>query len=232
MSETKTTTNKDLIEKMFSVGAHFGFSKSRRHPSTKKFIFGVKNKTEIFDLEKTSALLPAVEDFLKEVSAKGKKIVFLSSKPELASVVKDSANSISMPYVARRWIGGTFTNFDTIKKRIGLLINLLDRKEKGDLAKYTKKERLMFDRQIEDLEDTFGGLKGMEALPAALVVVDPKEEEIAVKEAIKMKIPVVAIANSDCDITKVDYPLVANDNSKDSVALLLGKIVDFYRAGK
>lgn len=232
MNEIKTTTNKDLIEKMFSVGAHFGFSKSRRHPSTKKFIFGVKNKTEIFDLEKTSALLPAVEDFLKEVSAKGKKIVFLSSKPELSSIIKESANALSMPFVARRWIGGTFTNFDTIKKRISLLISLLDRKERGDLAKYTKKERLMFDRQIEDLEETFGGLKSLDSLPAALIVVDPKEEEIAVKEAIKMKIPVVAIANSDCDITKVDYPLVANDNSKASVELLLEKIIDFYKSDK
>ena len=139
---------------------------------------------------------------------------------------------IGTPFVQNRWIGGTLTNFDEIKKRINRLQELTEKKEKGELGMYTKKERLMFDREIEDLEKTFGGLLPMkESLPKALFVIDPKKEFIAVKEAQDLGIPIVALANSDCDISKIEYPIAANDSVLASVKFFTARIVEAYKKG-
>lgn len=221
-----------LVEKLFKAGAHFGLSKSRRHPSTKGFIFGAKNKTEIFDLEKTEASLAKALEFIRSVAAAGKQILVVSGKSEALAAVKDAAGSTGQPYVAGRWIGGTLTNFGEIRKRIEKYENRQKEKEKGELAKYTKKERLLIDREIENLEIMFGGIVSMKEKPGALVVIDPKREEIAVLEARQMNVPVVALASNDCDITMVNYPVPANDSSRDSVKFFLDEVASAYNAGK
>jgi small subunit ribosomal protein S2 len=221
-----------LIEQMFKVGAHFGYSKTKRHPSVKPFIFGVKNRVEIFDLEKTGKSLEEAKEFAKNIGSKRKKILFVSSKAEAVKIIKNEASSIDAPYVVGRWIGGTLTNYDEIKKRIARFLKLESDKEKGLLGKYTKKERLMIDREIEKLDKNFAGLTSLEGLPAALFVVDPKKEEIAVKEANDKGIPVIALANSDCNIKKVTYPITANDSSKMSIEFFVKEIMSAYEEGK
>lgn len=234
----KVTTEKDtqnkspLVEAMFKVGAHYGFIKSRRHPTVKPFIFGVKNRIEIFDLEKTSAQLEAAIEFVKNVAASGKQVIFIGSKSEARQAVKEAAERIAQPYVAGRWIGGTFTNFEIIRKRVEKLLDLTSKKEKNELAKYTKKERLMIDREIEKLNDLFGGITSMNHLPGAIFIVDPKREYIAVAEAILRKIPIVALSGADCDVSNITYPVVANDASVDSVAFIADKISAAYAEGK
>ncbi|MBC8465074.1 MAG: 30S ribosomal protein S2 [Parcubacteria group bacterium] len=220
------------ISDMFNAGAHFGYSKARRHPSMKKFIFGVKNKTEVFDLEKTVGCLSDVETYIAELAEGGKKILFVGGKPEARKAIELAGTTLSMPYVASRWIGGTLTNFSEVKKRVARLEDLTEKREKGELSVYTKKERLLFDREIEDLEARFGGLRGMREMPAAMFVVDPKAEEIAVLEATKKGIPVVALASSDCDAKMVKRVIPANDSSRGSIELFVNEIVEAYKSGQ
>lgn len=226
------TDNKQAIESMLEVGAHFGYSKARRHPSTKTFIAGTKNGYEIFDLEKTSQQLEKAIEFVSQVTKDKGQILFVSTKRELASILKDATLKIDQPYATGRWIGGTLTNFEEIGKRVKRLETLQEQKTKGLLAKYTKKERLMIDREIVDLEERFGGITNMKFKPKAMFVIDSKHEEIAVQEAINEKIPVIGISNSDCDIDALTYPIIANDSSVKSVRFFMDKIVEAYRSSK
>jgi len=227
-----TTPDKNLIEKMFNVGAHYGYAKARRHPSTKKYVFGIKNKTEIFDLEKTSVELEKAKAFVTELSKAGKVILFVSSKPEAKKIIKEAAESLDMPYVAGRWIGGTLTNFDSIKKRAEKFVDLFEKTEKGLLDKYTKKEKLLISRDMDALEAKFGGITTMTQLPHALFVVDLKKENIAVKEAQSKNIPVISISSTDCDISSVEYAIPGNDATLKSIEFFVNEIRDAYRAGK
>lgn len=227
--EIKEKANNSVIENMFKAGSHFAFAKSRRHPSVKSYIFGVKNKVEIFDLEQTSMLLDKAKEFVKKLALEGKQILFVGGKNESQDVIRLAAQSIGMPFVAGRWIGGALTNFSEIKKRIEKLETLTSQREKGELAKYTKKERLMIDREIVNLDRFFSGLIPMKAKPAALFVIDPKREKIAVKEALDMGIPVIALAGSDCDISLVNYPIPGNDSSISSIRFFTQEIVNSYK---
>lgn len=232
MATTGTANKEALIEKMFSVGAHFAYSKSRRHPSVKPFIFGAKNRVEIFDLEKTSDLLVAAREFVQKLGSEGKIILFVGGKNEAFVATREAAKSLGQPFSSPRWIGGSLSNFAQIKKRIDRLHELTGERSEGILAKkYTKKEQLMIDREIERLEDKFGGIASLTTTPAALFVVDPKREHIAVTEAKDMGIPVIALLNSDCDLSLVDYPIVANDATLGSIKFVLDEIVAAYRDG-
>ncbi len=230
--EKEIQAKSPLIEAMSKVGAHYGFIKSRRHPTVKPFIFGVKNRVEIFDLEKTSVQLETAIEFVKNIASTGKQILFVGSKSEARKAILDAAERVAQPYVASRWIGGTFTNFEIIRKRVEKLLDLTSKKEKNELAKYTKKERLMIDRDIEKLNSLFGGISSMNHLPAAVFIADSKKEHIAVAEAIHRNIPIIALAGSDCDISNIKYPIVANDASIDSVAFIADKISAAYAEGK
>jgi small subunit ribosomal protein S2 len=227
----ENTVNQVQIDNLFKAGAHFGFSKSRRHPSMEDYIFGVKNKVEIFDLEKVALQLAEAKNFMHALGKKRQKVLFVSSKNEARGVIKASATSIDMPYVAGRWIGGTLTNFSEIKKRIARLVDLTTKRDKGELNKYTKLERLHIDREIEELDDTFGGLVGMDGLPHALFVVDTKHEEIAVTEAHKVNIPVVGILNSDCNAADATHYIPANDSGVASIKYILQELVASYEEG-
>ena len=232
MQQEATAKNAELIESMFKVGAHFGYSKSRRHPSMAPYIFGAKNKVEIFDLEKTTETLKEAKEFIVKCGKEGKKILFVGGKNEARDAVRKGATDILMPYVAGRWIGGTITNFSEIKKRIELLSELMEKREKGELSKFTKLEQLHIDREIEDLNKMFGGLRSMKALPDVLFVVDAKQEDIAVSEAKKAGIPIVGILNSDCNMNDVSYHLIGNDAGMASIQFFVTLVVDAYQAGQ
>lgn len=228
----KTTTNDPKIDELFQAGAHFGFVKSRRHPSAKPFIFGSKNKIEIFDLEKVKVELEKALNFIEEKASEGAAVLFVGGKSEARRAIKTTGEALSMPYVSGRWIGGTLTNFPEIRKRVSKMEDLMSQKEKGELGKYTKKERLLIDREIDKLNTFFSGLTLMKALPKVLVIVDPKKESIAVTEAKRMKIPVVALAGSDCNLNSVEYAIPANDSSVASIGLILSEIKDSYLKGQ
>ena len=213
---------------MFKAGAHFGFSKTRRHPSVSPYIFGVKNKVEIFDLEKTSELLEKAKAFAATLGKEGKTILFVGGKSEARNATKIGALSVNMPYVDGRWIGGTLTNFVQIRKRVEKLERLTSEREKGELAKYTKKERLLIDREIANLERFFSGVVSMKELPKAIFIIDPKKEKTALKEAQEIGIPVIAIAGSDCNIKSIQYPIVGNDSSQTSIQFLTQEITKAY----
>ncbi len=230
MSATKASTID--IESLSRAGVHYGRQKGRRHPTAKRFIFGAKGQFEIFDLEGTVAELARALEAARAVGERGGQILMISGKTEARGAIKDAASSAGLPYVAGRYIGGTLTNFGEIKKRIARMENLIDQKEKGELAKYTKKERLLIDREIETLKEKFGGISNMKTLPAMLYVVDPRKECIAVREANELGIPVMALASSDCNMTELAYPIPGNDALESSVRLITDKIALSYKEGR
>jgi small subunit ribosomal protein S2 len=215
MAEEKVVLN-EQIERMFKAGAHFGLAKSRRHPSVKSLIFGAKNRVEIFDLEKTKDYLEKAKEFVKSIAKHNGMVLFVGGKSEAQDATRKTAEALGMPYVAGRWIGGTFTNFPNIRKRVERLEMLMDQREKGELGKYTKKERLLIDREIEKLQRFFSGITPMKELPKAVFVVDSRYEEIAVTEAHKVGIPVIALSGSDNNLKDVEFPIPGNDSSISS----------------
>lgn len=214
------------IQDMFEVGAHYGYSRTRRHPTTKQFIFGSKNRTDIIDLEKTDAQLTRVQELLSSIVGSGRQVIFVGSKPELRDLVKTTAESLGMPYVDERWIGGTLTNWKQIKSRVVMLEDLGGKSEEGTLMYKTKKEKLLLERKIEKLERRFGGLSNLKGIPAAVIVVDAREEINAVTEAHMMGIPVIGLVNTDNDISLVDFPVVGNDNSRKSVDFFMKQFAE------
>lgn len=222
----------DIVKDLFEAGAHFGYKKSRRHPSVRSFIFGQKNKVDIFDLEKTAELLLKAKDFVREKASANEQILFVSGKNEAKYILANASDSIDMPYVAGRWIGGTLTNFSEIRKRVERLEDLISQKEKGELAKYTKKERLLIDREIEKLKKMFEGIIPLKSLPKALFVIDTKKENIAVREAKFLKIPIISLSGSDCNVEESDYFIPANDSLTSSIRFFVGEIASAYKEGK
>jgi small subunit ribosomal protein S2 len=231
MSDSTAQQN-DMLQKLFSAGVHYGYSRSRRHPSTEPYIFGVKESIEIIDLAKVEELLEEAKRFVHGLGAEGKTLLLVGGKHEARHAVQHAGERTGLPYVCGRWIGGTLTNFPEIKKRIDRLENLRTRREKGELQKYTKRERLMIDREIAKLEEKFGGLVGMEEVPHAMFVIDSGFEHIAVAEAIEKGLPLIALSNSDCNISNIDYPIVGNDTARASVTFFVEEITRAYEEGR
>ncbi len=217
---------------MFEVGAHFGYAKSRRHPSTMPYILGKKSGTEIFDLEKIAKKLEEAKEFIAKVAKEGKQLLLVAGKPEARGLIRDIAEKIEMPFVAGRWIGGTLTNFEQIRKRINRLIELTDQRDKGLLGKYTKKERLLIDREIVKLEEAFGGIVNMTKKPGAIFIVDTDKEKNARDEALKTGVPIIGLCSTDCDITTIKYPIPANDSSVKSISYFTAEIANSYKDNK
>jgi len=228
-----TPTTQTLIERLFSAGAHFGFKKSRRHPTVTPYLFASKDGNDIFDLEVTAGLVETAANFLEEAGKNGKTVVFVGTKDEVSRIVKDMAEKVSMPYVTNRWIGGMFTNFSEIKKRILRLESLTQEQESGELErKYTKKERVLINREMDKLEFNFGGIKTLTRPADIMLVVDPRHDSIAVSEARDLGIPVIALLSSDCNVSQIKYPVVVNDALQSSVALVLHELVVALETGK
>lgn len=228
---TKADVKPETLEKYFEAGAHYGLARSRRHPSTMDYIYGLKEGIEIIDLEKTQRLLDDAIEFARQLGEEGEQIMWVTSKNEANRVIHNIAASLDHPYVTGRWIGGTLTNFDNIRSRVEKLDELESKRESGELEKYTKKEQMLFDREIDRLRDKFGGIRNMTDLPAAAFVVDTKAEDIALQEAKQKDVPVIGLCNVDCDINQVDYPIVANDGAIDSIRLFTQMIRDAYADG-
>ncbi len=221
-----------IIEQMFKAGAHYGYSKTRRHPSVSSYIYATKNKTDIIDLEKTGVMLENALDFVKNLGALGKTILFVGTKPEAKDITKNAASSLNMPYVVERWIGGTLSNFTEIKKRITELENYRKDSTEGGLDKYTKKERVVMAKKMEKLSRYYSGLICLKKIPDALFIIDAKSEHIATTEARKSGIPVVALVNSDSNIKGIDHPIIANDSGIPSIKFFTFTIANIYKEGQ
>lgn len=224
-------SSQNIAEEMFQNGVHYGYSKSRRHPSVLPYIFTTKNGVDIINIEKTEILLEKAAEFISGLASSGKTILFIGTKPEARQQVVEVALSLNMPYVSERWVGGILTNYPEIRKRITKLLDLRSQKEKGDLEKYTKKEKLLIAKEMENMTRNFQGLTSITKTPDAVVVIDPRKESIAVTEAQKMGLPVIAILNTDCNLKEVNYPIVANDASVSSITFFLNKIKEAYTKG-
>ncbi len=231
-AKTEKETNDTIIEAMFKAGAHYGYSKTRRHPSVSKYIHTTKNKGDIIDLEKTGIMLEDAALFVKNLGAQSKTILFVGTKPEAKVATKEVAESLHMPYVVERWIGGTLSNFTEIKKRIAELENYQKDSVAGGLNKYTKKERVVMAKKMEKLARYYTGLLGLKKSPDALFVVDARSEHIAATEARKSGVPVIALVNSDSNIKGIDYPIVANDSAVPSIKFFTAAVGSAYGDGQ
>lgn len=227
----KTQVDTTTIEAMFKAGAHFGYSRARRHSSVRAHLYGAKNGVDIIDLEETVKMLETAKEKMRELGKSGKSVLFVGTKQEVRPIIEAIAKSLNMPYVTERWVGGALTNWPEIKKRTNRLKELTDKFAKGELEKYTKKERLLFEREMAKLSIEFGGLLGLEGTPGALVIVDPRQEHIAVSEANKMKIQTIALLNSDCNKNEITYPILGNDSALESVKFFLGALQDALTEG-
>jgi len=221
-----------LIESMFKVGAHYGYSRTKRHPSFVPILFGAKDRVDIIDLEKTGSFLSSALEFIKKTAQENQTILFVGTKPEARRAIQEVIVPLGAPYVSLRWIGGTLTNLSEVRKRVARLEELQQKFDKEELEMYTKKERLLLERELNDLVRKFGGIVSMTHLPKVLCVVDPKNEHTALREAKIKNIPVVALAGTDCDIGAVTYPIPANDSAQPSIRFFMEKIAEAYKDGQ
>lgn len=226
-------SDKNLVSRLFEAGAHFGFKKSRRHPTVTNYLYTTKDGSDVIDLEKTQASLTAAKETIKEAGSLGKTVLFVGTKDESSRVVKEAAEKAEAAYVTNRWIGGMLTNYSEMKKRINRLEVLEAEKANGELErKYTKKERVVIGREADKLAFNFAGLAKLTKLPDMLVVVDPRHDHIAVAEAVEKNIPIMALLNTDNNAAQITYPIVANDSLKSSVTLVMEELAAAYVEGK
>jgi small subunit ribosomal protein S2 len=224
----ETTTKKSEfnldVEEMTKAGLHFGHKTMRVNPKMKPYIFGVRNGIHIIDLGKTVQKFDEALKFIQKLITEGKSLLVVGTKMQFSELVKEVAGQTSLFYVSERWLGGTFTNFETIQKRLSAFKELEQKKATGELEKYTKKERAKFDQKLKDFEMKFGGIKNMVKLPDAILVLDMKKDHLAIKEAREKGITVIAIAHTNVDPTLANYAIPANDDSFSSAKYIMEKI--------
>ena len=227
MSST-TTTIKELLE----AGAHFGHQTSRWNPRMKRYIFTKRNGIHIIDLEQTANMLDKAREFVRQVVSEGGSILFVGTKKQAQESIEQEAKRCGMYYVNQRWIGGMLTNFATIQARIDHLVRLEDQQARGEFNRLPRKEALKLEEEIARLNHQMSGFKEMTSLPSALFIVDIVKENIALAEAKRMGIPVVAISDTDCNPEIIDYPIPGNDDAIRAIKLICTKIADVIIEGK
>jgi small subunit ribosomal protein S2 len=220
------------MRKLLETGVHFGHRTNRWNPKMDDFIFAARNGIHIIDLQQTLANLNEYYDMVRDAVADGATILFVGTKRQAQETIEHEARRCSMPYVSTRWLGGTMTNWKTIRGRIDKLKELEQRRDSGDLEKLNKKEQLMIERQIEKLRLRLDGLRDMKRLPDLLVVVDTEREETAVKEANILKIPVLGLVDTNGDPDTVDYIIPGNDDAMRAIRLVIGSVADAVLEGK
>jgi small subunit ribosomal protein S2 len=226
--EETQVTMKALLE----AGVHFGHQTKRWNPKMRPYIFGERNGIHIIDLHQTARLLAEAQEFLADLAARNGRIVFVGTKKQAQGTVQQEAERCGMFYVSRRWLGGTLTNFVTIRSRLQYLRNLESQYLSGQLNMLPKQEAMAKEQELEKLQRSLGGLKMLSQRPSALVVVDPRREELAIKEANRIGIPIVALVDTNCDPDVVDYVIPANDDAIRSVRLILSRLADAIIEGR
>ena len=234
-ASVKVTADKDFgldLEEMTEAGLCFGHRVSQIHPKMKPYICRTKDTVHIIDLKKTAKEFEDALYFIKKIISENKTLLLVGTKIQVKDLVKEFSEGCDLLYVNERWLGGTFTNFKTIKKRIEYFKDLEKKKETGELRKYTKRERIKIDKELKNLEVKFGGIKNIEKLPDAFFVLDIKRDNLAVKEARKKGIKIIAITDTNVDPTLTDYPIPANDDAISSVKYILEKVAEVIKKSK
>ena len=220
------------MKQLLEAGVHFGHQTRRWNPKMERYIFTERNGIYIIDLQKTVKKVEEAYNFIKEVAESGKTILFVGTKKQAQDSVKEEAERVGAYFINQRWLGGTLTNFSTIRKRIDRLTELERMEEDGTFELLPKKEVIILKKEKERLEKFLGGIKGMTELPGALFVVDPRKERIAVAEARKLNIPVVGIVDTNCDPDEIDYVIPGNDDAIRAVKLLTERMADAFVEGR
>lgn len=220
------------LEELLKSGAHFGHKVSKWHPKMAPYIYGNKNSVHVINLEQTVKCLKKALDYVKTLASQGKIILFVATKEQAKDITKKIAENCGMPYVSEHWIGGMLTNFKELQKRVKHLIKLEEDKARGKLQKYTKKEQLDFNVEIEKLNKMFGGVKKMEKAPDVIFVVDIKREKTAIREAVRKKIPIIAILDTNVNPESIAYPIPANDDALKSLEIIITTIGDAVKEGR
>lgn len=220
------------LSDLLAAGVHFGHQKSKRHPGMTPYIFTTRQDVSIIDLEKTQSMLEAAAKAAELLASQGKTILFIGTKNQASALVKKYAEACEMPYMHNRWLGGLLTNFKNVIEVPKKLVSLKLRRETGELKKYTKKEQLEFDREIDRLSLSVEGLQNMTKLPDAVFVVDLKEEKTALTEALQLNIPVFAMCDTNTNPREITHPIPANDDAVKSIELILSTMADAINAGK
>lgn len=219
-----------LIE-LLKAGVHFGHKTSRWHPKMAPFIFGERGGVHIVNLEKTQEQLASAFEFVRGLGREGKVLLFVGTKKQAQEIIKKSASEIGMPYVERRWLGGTITNWAELYKLIKKYLDLKGKQGRGDLAKYTKKEQLDFSKEIERMNQLIGGISTLVKIPDALYIVDVKQEETAVREANQKKVSIVALCDTNVNPETVQYTIPGNDDAVKSIELITRLVTEAYKEG-
>lgn len=217
---------------MLKCGVHFGHKKSKRHPKMVPFIFTTKDEVSILDLEKTTEYLKEALQYIEDLVRNGGTLLMVGVKNQGRDQVKEAALSCGMPYVNTRWLGGTLTNFSIISKMIKKYKKYKDAIEKGEFAKYTKKEQLDISREVEELEGLIGGIQNLTKLPEAIFILDLKKDKTALAESLRKKVPVVSLCDSNVNPENIDYPIPANDDAVKSISLMVNLIASAVNEGK
>lgn len=220
------------MKQLLEAGVHFGHQTRRWNPKMKKYIFTERNGIYIIDLQKTVKMMEQAYNFVRDLAANDGNILFVGTKKQAQEAVKEEATRSNMFYVNHRWLGGTLTNFQTIRKRIERLHELERMEEDGTFDVLPKKEVVLLKKEQAKLEKFLGGIKYMKKLPDAIFVIDPRKERIAVAEARKLNIPIIAIVDTNCDPDEIDYVIPGNDDAIRAVRLFTGKIADAILEGK
>jgi small subunit ribosomal protein S2 len=224
----ETITVKQLLE----AGAHFGHQTGHWHPRMKSHIYTQRNGIHIIDLEQTATLLEKAYAYVRDLISSGETILFVGTKRQAQEAIAEEAKRCGMYFVNQRWLGGMLTNFVTIQARIDYLVRLEDRKDRGELDYLPKKEKLKVEKEIAKLNKMMGGFKEMVKLPGALFIVDPTKEKISVAEAKRVRMPIVAMVDTDCDPQKIDFPIPSNDDAIKAVRLVCSRMADAVIEGK
>ncbi|MBI4300315.1 MAG: 30S ribosomal protein S2 [Chloroflexi bacterium] len=219
------------MKMLLEAGVHFGHQTRRWDPRMRRYIFTERNGIHIIDLQQTVGKLDEAYAQASEVAADGQEILFIGTKKQAQESVEQEASRCHMPYVNQRWLGGTLTNFATIQARIDYLVRLEDRRARGEFEHLPKKEVLKLNEEITKLNRLFGGIKEMTKLPGAIFIVDPSKERITVAEAHRMKIPIIAMVDTNCNPNEIDYPIPANDDAIKAIRLVSSKIADAILEG-
>ena len=212
------------MEAMIKAGIHLGHSKSKNHPSMQPYLFGVRNTVSVIDLASTKEKLGAAEEFIKGIAARGGLILLVGTRPAARKVIQELGERTRMPYFVERWIGGALTNFKVISKRVEYMERLEREKASGDFEKYTKKERMGKEEEIVRLRKIFDGIRTLKRLPEALFIVDTTHDTTAIREARRMKIPIVALADTNANASIIDYPIPSNDDALPAVRYMVERI--------
>src|SRR4051812_36801392 len=229
--EESRTMSAVSLRELLEAGVHFGHQTRRWNPRMKPYIYGQKNGIHIIDIQQTAKALVDASRFVTSIVARGQPILFVGTKRAAREIVSEEAHRSNMFYVNDRWLGGTLTNFQTVKKSIERLNAYQKLRTEGNFERLTKKEALQLTREIEKMEKSLGGIKDLKSLPGALFVIDPKKEHIAVKEANKLGIPVVALCDTNCDPQGIDHVIPGNDDAIKSIRLFTASIADAAAEG-